>query len=273
MTESVEAKKSKDRSPSFPFITLERALDRARQFYAEEKRGAAPFARAVMHWRYTEASSGGLQTVAALKSYGLMEDVGGSRKDRQFKLSDLALRILLDQRPDSSERAAYMRQAALTPNVAAEVYERWPDGLPSDSTLNHFLVLERKFNEGSAANAVKILKENQGFANVAGSELESQYSELEIDKVIEAPNLNVVPSRAESTARQAQQSNVPVKSAAGVPLVLRNKGVTITLEFSEEPSQEIFGYLEKWAAFEKGNAPTKAELEAQAKAHSVGGDS
>lgn len=272
MDESFETKKSKDRSPSFPFIALERALERARQFYGEEKRGAAPLARAVMHWKYAEGSSGGLQTIGALKSYGLLEDVGGSGKARQLKLSDLALRILLDQRPDSPEKAAFVRQAALTPNVAAEVFERWPDGLPSDSTLNHFLVLERKFNEGSALGAVKILKENQAFASVSGLDVESPDSELDMDKVNVSQVLDSTRQAGEPSQRSTSQSQKrEALEDAHLVLRLRHKGVNIKLEFSSEPTKEVFDYLERYAGFEKGNAPTVAELEAQAKGTADGG--
>jgi hypothetical protein len=217
-----------------------------------------------MHWKYTEASSGGLQTVAALKSYALMEDVGGSGKARQLKLSDLALRILLDQRPDSEERAGYVREAALAPNVAAEVYDRWPDGLPSDSTLNHFLVLERKFNEGAAVTAIKILKENQRFANVAAAPVESLDRESESDAVIDSQAMKLPALRVEAHGRSTPKSQDVKTEAPNPRLQLRHQGVSILLEFSGEPSKEVFQYLEKWAAFEAEQAPSAAALQSSA---------
>ena len=73
--EEQESRK-KDRSPNFPFISLENAIARARAFYDEERKGAAPVTRAAIHWKYSPNSSGLIQTVAALKSYGLMSDEG-----------------------------------------------------------------------------------------------------------------------------------------------------------------------------------------------------
>lgn len=259
--EAAESKKSKDRSPSFPFITLERALERARQFYDEERRGAAPYSRTVHHWKYTESSSGGLQTVAALKSYGLMDDVGGSGKARQLKLTDLVLRILLDQRPDSTDRAGYLKQAAMSPNVAAEVYARWPEGLPSDSTLNHFLVLERKFNDQTAPTVVKILKQNQELIASTGGTIESAESELKDDSMVETVKTDPPTQRNEPSRKAALPTEM--LSADRPVLTLRYRGVAITLQFSEEPSRETFEYLERWAGFEKANALTKAEMDAQ----------
>lgn len=163
MTDETKVRKAaKDRSPNFPFISLEQALVRAAQFYGQEKRGSAPVAAVAAHWNYSPSSSGLLQTIAALKSYGLMED-DGSGETRKVRLTDLAFRILLDQRPDSVEREQFKRQAALRPNIAAEIKEKWPTGLPSGPTLSHFLVLERGFNQQTALRVSKILEENESF--------------------------------------------------------------------------------------------------------------
>lgn len=173
-----DAKKSKDRSPNFPFINLESALARAQQFYAKEKRSAAPFSVVAQHWHYSASSSGALQTVAALKSYGLMVDEGGSGSKRTLRLTDLALRILLDQRPDGSERAAYMRQAALSPTVAADIYAKWPEGFPSSSTLQHYLVFERGFGDQKAKSVVRILVENEHLTGSSYEDFESQSNQM-----------------------------------------------------------------------------------------------
>src|SRR6266853_1449476 len=147
-----QMRKTKERSPNFPFIPLDEAVTRAREFYDKEKRGVAPFEVAVRHWGYSPSSSGAKQTVAALKQYGLMEDEGSGRQ-RGVRLSDLALRILLDPR-SGPEREEYKRQAALMPTVAREVYEKWENSMPSDATLSHYLILERGFNAPTAAKAV-----------------------------------------------------------------------------------------------------------------------
>ena len=51
MDVETDGRKGRERSPRFPFISLERALDRAATFYAAEKRGAAPFEAAAEHCR------------------------------------------------------------------------------------------------------------------------------------------------------------------------------------------------------------------------------
>lgn len=166
--EDLESRK-KDRSPNFPFISLETAINRAKAFYEEERRGAAPVPRAAKHWRYSPSSSGLLQTIAALKSYGLMVDEG-SGPDRKLRLTEMALRILLDNRPDSLERIELIKRAALNPTVSSDVHGNWPDGLPSEDTLSHSLIFEKGFSPPNATRAVRILFENQRFADLYQSD-------------------------------------------------------------------------------------------------------
>jgi len=180
MVSETISRKTKERSPNFPFITLEQALERAQQFYDQEKRGSAPFSSAAKHWSYSPTSSGAMQTVAALKNYGLMEDEG-TGTSRKLKLSNLAQRILLDKRPDSIERELYKQQAALTPTIAAEIHEKWPDSLPSEATLNHFLVLERGFNQTTAIKVSKIIQENESFTKNIPSDTLSTEDETSFD--------------------------------------------------------------------------------------------
>lgn len=238
------AKKSKDRSPNFPFINLERSIERARLFYVEEKRGSAPLARAAMHWGYRETSSSTLQTVSALKSYGLLaENAGGG--GRLLQLTDLALRILLDQRPDSQVRLGFIQEAAKRPAVAAEVYERWPEGLPSDSTLSHFLVLERRFNEATAPSVVRILKENQQLAQMSAVELQSpvmETAEATISEVTsrDAPQQpRLVPSPPSVAVAH------PAKSEHVEQLASLDGDTTVTLKFSGKPDAAFY----EWIAF------------------------
>jgi hypothetical protein len=216
--EAAETKKTKDRSPGFPFISLARSLERARQFYAEEKRGAAPYARAVMHWKYSEASSGGLQTVAALK------------------------------------------QAALLPGVASAVFERWPEALPSDTTLNHFLVLELKFSEPSALSAIRILKENQLLANISAKDVESREADSSSEREIEVRKVNA-PAVRQEVERQQRVSGIDPQQRssvlAGAQRVVAHMGVGITIQFTEEPTKEVFEYLARYCNFEKDNVPSK----------------
>jgi hypothetical protein len=272
MNDVAELKKTKDRSPSFPYVSLERAIERARMFYAQEKRGIAPYTRAVLHWGMSESSSAALQTVSALKSYGLLSETGGSGKSRQLQLSDLALRILLDQRPESAERAACLREAARSPAVASDVYEKWPEHLPSDSTLSHYLVLERRFNEATVPSVIKILKENQQFAKLVDASALSVPMEITQDRVSEDARRLEALSRGESVLStnhtqelasiamvQTSQPSTETKAIGHTEQLASIDGeVTVSLHFSSKPDADFY----EWIAF---YASKKAEKMKQAR--------
>lgn len=263
--EDQESRK-KDRSPNFPFINLEAAVDRAKAFYEEERRGAAPVPRVAKHWRYSSSSSGLLQTIAALKSYGLMVDEG-SGQERKLRLTEMALRIILDNRPDSSERAELVKRAALNPSVSSDVHGNWPDGLPSDDTLNHSLIFERGFAPQNAARAVKILKENQRFAllfrdenassldadlrDISGQAISEDMSQASDWNPADPPRQSVLQTTG-STPKFHSGRPAVGDSRTSAPLppfteqVLDPDGRAMRIEFSAAPTEEMYEFLKDY---------------------------
>jgi hypothetical protein len=152
--------RKKIRSPSFPFIGLREALDRARTFYEAEQRNAARPETAAAHWGYSAKSSGGKQTMAALRAFGLLEG------DSLVKLSGRALRILLDEREGSEERLRLVKQAALMPPVHARLWERYGAELPSSQTLRLSLILDEGFNENSVDDFLTEYRETLEYARL-----------------------------------------------------------------------------------------------------------
>lgn len=243
MVDFPDVKKTKERSPTFPFIPLESAIERARQFYSQEKKGSAPFPVAADHWNYSPTSSGALQTVSALKNYGLMTDES-SASGRKLKLSDLALRILLDTRPDDSERMHFMRMAALYPAVAAEIYQKWPDGLPSEATLNHYLVLDRGFSQSSALKTVDIIYKNEHLTKSSlREELSSNIKNYDTDRESSYSTDQELPNEA---AMSAVHLNVVKTNIVRTERVIDPEGIDIILQFNGEPTIASYEFIKDY---------------------------
>ena len=109
------------------------------------------------HWGFKPKSSGGLQTIGALKQYGLLEDVGGNLHERKVKLTDLARRITL-HKEGSDERAELLRRAAVNPPLYSDMFSKWGRGVPSDENIRSYLLFERNFNEGTIASVINNYK-------------------------------------------------------------------------------------------------------------------
>lgn len=162
-------KKTKDRSPAYPFISLKAAVDRARQFHKEERRSAAPISVAVKHWGYKEKSSGGIQTIAALKYFGLLQDTG-TGKNRKVALSEPGLKIVMDERTVSPERDLLLKKAALMPKMYARLWNEWGTAMPSEETVRHHLRVELKFIDSTVDSFIRGYKDTIAFAKLTQSD-------------------------------------------------------------------------------------------------------
>lgn len=150
--------KKKDRSPSFPFISLRDAVEKAKVLQKEEGRNSASYAVTVAHWKYGAKSSGGKRMVAALRAYGLLDvDQQG-----RYKLTPAALQIVLD----TPERAQALRDAALRPTWFQKMWERHGVDLPSDKNLKNTLYLMDGFTEDAADDFIKAYRDTIEFAGL-----------------------------------------------------------------------------------------------------------
>lgn len=165
LKDSTEQKKV--RSPSFPFIGLREALERARRLYEAERRNAARPEVAVTHWGYSPKSSGGKQTIAALRAFGLLEADGAVR------LTELAVRLLLEDAGSEAWREL-VRQAALSPPVYATLWERYGADLPSDRSLRAWLVMELGFNENAVGDLLRGYKETLAWSGLRQEAAEAE---------------------------------------------------------------------------------------------------
>jgi hypothetical protein len=179
-TEQSKARGLKHRSPAYPFISLRRALERARKFYSEQRQHAAPLSAAVALWDFGAKSSGGLQTISALKQFGLLAE-NEVNNTRQVKLTDSALRVIQDERDVSPEREAAIKRLALLPKVYSEMWTKWGAQLPADATVKFFLVNEKKYNEAAFPDLFSAYKDTVEFAKLGesdkdGSEVGEQHT-------------------------------------------------------------------------------------------------
>jgi hypothetical protein len=165
--EQTEAKATHTRSPMYPFISLRKALDRAREFYKVQHHHATPVAAAVGIWEFAEKSSGGLQTISALKQFGLMSESDEEADTRKVQLTESALAILRDDREPSPERDGGINKAALQPKIYFEMWQKWGKDLPNDATIKLFLTHEKKYNETAVPAIIAGYGDTLAFAKLA----------------------------------------------------------------------------------------------------------
>lgn len=170
-----EDDKKVSRSPQFPFITLEKAVIRVKEFEVAYGQNAGRPLNVVKTWGYTEKASGGIQTIAALASYGLLLDEG-SGDTRKLRLSPLAVTILKDKRAGAAEAA--LKQAAIKPKVLAELWAEWGTNRPPDHECLSILHIDKKFREDGAERLLKIYDSTVRYANLVSSAKNADNSDV-----------------------------------------------------------------------------------------------
>src|SRR5437899_98923 len=117
------------RSPNYPGISLPEAISRISMIHSKEQH--LPASREVLakHCGYNGLNGASLKILSALGKYGLLEEVNGDK----MRVSPLAMNILYPA--SDTEKAKSIREAALSPQLFAEMAEEWGDGVPSDANM------------------------------------------------------------------------------------------------------------------------------------------
>lgn len=169
------------RSPSYPSITIDDAVKRARELYSKEGKHPALTSTAVSHWGYKQKSSGGLKTVSTLKAYGLITDAG-SGADRTIRLSNTGLAIVQDERQTSPERNALIKESAFKPKIIADLWAKYGQSLPSLDTIKHYLVADRNYNPNAIGDIIRTYKAAIAWlASETSGDIDDDLMELNIE--------------------------------------------------------------------------------------------
>ncbi len=123
------------RSPRAPSISLRDALDRVTKVYEEEGMHPANLDIVAQHLGYKSADNGAAKrTLANLGYYGLLDRPSDgmaavTKSVQEYKFA-----------PSEDLRTQILRKWLLTPNMFAELLEKFPDRLPSDASLKYELI-------------------------------------------------------------------------------------------------------------------------------------
>lgn len=170
-----------DAAQRFPFVNLEKAIERARQIYEADQRGGdVSVGVAFTAWDYSDKSSGGFQTISGLKMYGLLVD-SGANEARKIKLSKAGLDYFRDEREDA--RSSALRAFAFSPLLFKSLWQGWGPTPPPDAIARSHLKVDRGIGEQNARAILSIYKDNLAFANIKGNGNVTERQTVELPQV------------------------------------------------------------------------------------------
>jgi len=213
---SGKGKKKEGRSPGYPQIDLAAALERARIIKEKESRHPANIATILNHWGYGSKSSQGLIVLATLKKFGLLEEKGVGVA-REVKLTDLAWRILVDEREESIDRLEAIREAALLPRIHRQLWDEYGGELPSDENLRFRLLTvgESRFTSGAVDGFIAEFRRTIAFAGLGKYDILSGNEEDKSSpwKEPEMPNTEFAGTTDAGTAIHVGDPRPPERAA------------------------------------------------------------
>jgi hypothetical protein len=234
---------SKSRSPAYPSIGLEAGVRWARKIFEAEKRSATSALVIARHGGYSALSGPAKSAVSAMKKFGLVSEEGADR----LRLSEDGMKAVLQ--PDETGRLAIYRSLALRPIIIKEILEEHPGGLPTDETLEYWLITARKFNPDGAKTFIKALRETVRFAKLDPSEYhpaaEQEAKPMEAaapaprqTSEFQEPRTNSRPQARPSLDEGAEPAPIRVELSDGTSV-----GIVSSAPMTAETFEELLDYM------------------------------
>jgi len=231
---------SRVRSPKYPAFSLQKALERTTEFWDIEKRNAVPVSVAMKHWKYSPKSSGGLKAVAALITFGLL-DTKGMGRARKVLLTDLAIRIVTDKRGPSDERDSLIKEAAIKPKIYREILDQFPNDLPSDESLSHYLINDKRFNDEAVPGFLKDFRDTLTFAKLSNADIIADENKAKDENQNDSKDAINSTSKHQDPLKKAP----PVKSGVAQATLPLEEGMVL-LQWPESLSATSLEDIESW---------------------------
>ena len=205
------------KSPRAPSIPLDEAIERTLRVYEKEKRHPTPTEVVAQDIGYKSANNGAaLAVLASLRYYGLLE------RPEDGKLSVSKDVENYQYSPDEKTKRVLLLKWLRTPQVFADLLDRYPGGLPSDANLR-FDLINRGFSPPAAESVISVFRRSAGFANLDEAQEERTSTvESELPEVAPAPS-DFAPSAgvaSRTIASSISQSDFPDDGTDKIPVRL-----------------------------------------------------
>jgi hypothetical protein len=210
------------RSPKYPYIALDKALERVTVLNAQVRDTSQT--REVMARAYGKpaSSSATIQTFATLNQYGLLEPVLAQGGQRKLRVTQLARSILHPNAPSDVVNNG-RKIAALKPKIFKEIWDAYGStaGL-RDGVVLYYLTQDREkehgtvFTEKAAHEVLRVYRSTLEFAGLM-QDGEGGDSNAVIDENVDADEVGQLQEIREGTRLEKERAtNFPVPQSNAV---------------------------------------------------------
>jgi hypothetical protein len=253
-------KKTLHRSPAYPAINFNEAVNRLRVIYDYERKAITSANVIFNHLGYPGKTGPAGRVLSALRQYGLLDEADG-----KYKVSDVGYRILhlSDENP---EKQKLIRDSALKPKLFRKLLHHFKDGLPSDATLKDHLIDAEEFNPSTVDQFIKIFRVTIDVAklDVGG------YTDGDVEDTEEINEEEGQDFMESQTSHLQRRQNTPLGSKAVAPPALKPEQRVLDVNISTDAearvilsgkvTQEAIDLLVAVLELQKRTFPTEAQL-------------
>ncbi|MEW6616791.1 MAG: hypothetical protein AB1401_15165 [Thermodesulfobacteriota bacterium] len=157
-----KTRKQGKRSPGYPMISLEEAIQKAKILWEKDKNNPIPLKAAYEHLGYKAGSTYGARVLAAMKKFGLIYE-----KQNDIILTDEAIDLALHEAYDETYTKT-TKKLALKPTSYEKLFNEYGGNLPSDATLKIKLIKDYDFNPDKVDGFLADFRKTIEFANLSG---------------------------------------------------------------------------------------------------------
>lgn len=159
---TTKSTKAAPRSPNYPYVDLQRAVELAGKFYEKYKTHSTPEKLAAECWGYSAKSSGTQRVVGALVDYGLVTvKQNAAPLGRELAITENARKVILK----AEGYEAILANMAISPPIYGDLWQKYGAEIPPESLIQQYLIFTKKFNDDSAKHVSGSFKRTVAYAN------------------------------------------------------------------------------------------------------------
>lgn len=232
---------TRSRSPNYPSLALDEAIESIRKVYQAEKRSKFPRDALARHLGYSSLNGRALSKIGAVRAYGLLD----GREDA-LHVSDTALAIL-EAPKDSEDYIEAIHRAFNTPTLFRRISEEYGGEMPSEPTLRWWLSKNGYIGDAADKALTSFLASQELVNSVGGAysaPVTTEQSDMEA-ATVERPR-TVAPKAAiirEAVGSTASEPDYKIQLGDDRWLLIEVKG--------GKPRLGDFLKLEKFARFQR----------------------
>jgi hypothetical protein len=143
------------RSPNFPGIPLEQAVTLAGAIFKQNRQNLISRETAAKDLGYSGLTGRSMKLLGAMNQFGLIENKAGGN----MRVTDVARDILHGIEPEHRIKA--LHEAGNSPTLFRAIFDRFPDGVPSENAVRSFMVQSGFTDRGVDAALSSFMETNR----------------------------------------------------------------------------------------------------------------